>query len=212
MAEIHRLRGDPHEEVQALLPWLVNGTLAPEIKARLEAHLGECAACRAELESEHRLARGIARMPLNVDQNWSAMKQRMAHGGSRAPMPARRRFWGRRVTIGWAVAAPIGAAAAVALLFLAVPLEAPREQTYHALGSPDVATHGNLVVQFKPDATERQMRLILRRNEARLVDGPTAAGAYVLRVDDAQRDQIVRKLRQFEAIVLAEPIEPPAAR
>ena len=57
-------------------------------------------------------------------------------------------------------------------------------------------------------ATEQQMRVVLTANDARLVDGPTAAGAYVLRVEDARRDEALQRLRQSGQIVLAEPIEP----
>jgi hypothetical protein len=93
-------------------------------------------------------------------------------------------------------------------MFTVLPPKAPTEQTYRALGAASAAGHGNLVVLFKPDSTEQQIRVVLTANDARLVDGPTAAGAYVLRVEDARRDEALQRLRQSGQIVLAEPIEP----
>jgi anti-sigma factor RsiW len=52
MAEIIRLRGSPHEQAQQLLPWYVNGTLEADEAALVEAHLAECAECRADLAAE----------------------------------------------------------------------------------------------------------------------------------------------------------------
>lgn len=208
MADIYRLHGSPHDDIQALLPWYVNGTLAAEEIARIEAHLSECAECRAELESEHSLARGIATMPLGVEHGWSSMKRQMSADPPPQPVPEEQSFLRRRIPIGWALAVPLAAAAAVALMFTVLPVGTPTEQTYHALGSPAADNQGNLVVLFKPDSTEQQIRVVLTANNARLVDGPTAAGAYILQVEDARRDQALQRLRQSGQIVLAEPLEP----
>ena len=46
-----------------LLPWYVNGTLEGAELALIEAHLDECAECRADLEAERLLAAEFAAMP-----------------------------------------------------------------------------------------------------------------------------------------------------
>jgi hypothetical protein len=43
---------------------------------------------------------------------------------------------------------------------------------------------------------------------ARIVDGPTASGAYVVRITPASRAQALDGLRSTPQIVLAEPIDP----
>ena len=43
MAQIIHFRGSPHDEVQELLPWFVNGTLDTDEAERVEAHLASCA-------------------------------------------------------------------------------------------------------------------------------------------------------------------------
>ncbi|HET9161658.1 MAG TPA: hypothetical protein VFN88_13690, partial [Caulobacteraceae bacterium] len=63
-----------------------------------------------------------------------------------------------------------------------------------------------MVVLFKPDTTEQQMRVILSAQSARLVDGPTAAGAYVVRVDDGDPAVAIKALRESSQVVLAEPL------
>jgi len=69
MADIIRLRGSPHEEAQRLLPWLVNGTLTADEVKLVEAHVSECAECRADLQAERQLARELASMPVDIDSS-----------------------------------------------------------------------------------------------------------------------------------------------
>jgi anti-sigma factor RsiW len=206
MADIIRLRGSPHDEVQRLLPWLINGTLAPDEVERTEQHLAECAECRADLFEEQKLAQGFASLPVTVDSSWEAMERRLD-----AERPFRPRLdvslWRRRIPLGWALASPLAAAAAVALVFINVtPREQPNDQ-YRALGAAGMAQTANLVVVFAPDTKEEVMRAALEAADARLVDGPTETGAYLLRVDSAKREQALKRLRDNGAIALAEPID-----
>jgi hypothetical protein len=46
----------------SLLPWFVNETLSAEDRGRVEAHLADCAPCRAELAAERRI-RALLRQP-----------------------------------------------------------------------------------------------------------------------------------------------------
>ena len=185
-----------------LMPWRVNGTLDEAEAALFDAHLAECAECRAELASEAALGAGIASMPV----------PEFAERTRAAPLPAgarpavRRRFLARRVPVGWALAGPAAAAAAVAL-FLALPPSAGRaDDQYGLLGSSDPAA-GNVIVMFAPDATERDLRAALEQAGGRIVDGPTASGAYVVQVGSAERPAALRRLRGADAVVLAEPID-----
>jgi hypothetical protein len=82
---------------------------------------------------------------------------------------------------------------------------------YHALGAPQSVTPGNMVVIFRPDTPERAIRAELTAINARIVDGPTGADAYVLQVPPAQRSDVLAKLRARPSIVLAEPVDPGAS-
>jgi len=205
MANIIRLHGDPHQQIETLLPWYVNGTLDAEETALVEGHLAECAACRAELEAEKALAVDIAALPPEADQSWSALRAQVE-----APSPVRRLRDGRSllrrpVAIGWALAAQAASLAAVgAVLWLAVN---PVKPAYHALSAPAAAAPGNVVVIFKPTTSEQDLRAVLQQSHARLVDGPTASDAYVLHVASNERPAALSKLRADAHIVLAEPID-----
>lgn len=209
MAEIIRLRASPHDEAEALLPWLVNGTLSSAELDRVEAHLAECAECRAALATERRLAAGVATLPLDPCSSWERIKQRVdvrAPAQFRTPEP----LWRRQVPVGWAVASPFAAAAAAALLFFDVAPERPADPQYHALSAPANVQPANLVVQFEPATRVGDMQHMLGSVDARLVDGPTETGAYLVRVDQAKRELALKRLRDSDSIALAEPIDAPA--
>ena len=209
MAEIIRLRGSLHEQAQQLLPWYVNGTLEPDDRAMVEAHLAECVECRADLAAEQVLARDVAALPLDVEHAWSMLSERIdAEGPPRRlaePVP----FLRRKVAMGWALGGPLAAAAAVAFAVMVVPgAPSPAGETYRALGSAPTAQPGNALVMFRPDARDVDLRSALTKAGARVVDGPTATGAYVVRIAPAGRAQALDRLRVTPQVALAEPIDP----
>jgi anti-sigma factor RsiW len=209
MAEIIRLRGSPHEQAQQLLPWYVNGTLEADEAATVEAHLAECAECRADLAAEQVLSREVAALPLDVEHAWSTLKDRIDAAGPPRRLAEPVPFLRRKVAIGWALGGPLAAAAAVAFAVAVVPsAPSPTGQTYRALGSAPTVAPGNALVMFRPDARDGDLRAALTKAGARIVDGPTASGAYVVRIAPASRVQALDGLRATPQIVLAEPIDP----
>lgn len=205
MAEIVPLRPSEHDAVQQLLPWHVNGTLSDEETARVEAHLAECDDCRHDLARERELAREVALLPLDVDEGWQAMTMRLPEQISSRP-GGRSPLFSRPGPVGWAVGGALAASVAFAVAIVGLQQPLAPAQTFHALGSAGVAASGQVIVLFRPDATEQQMRALLAAQGARVVDGPTAAGAYVLRVDGRSPAEAIAALRQSSEVVLAEPI------
>jgi len=218
--QIIRFQGDPHREVQALLPWYLTGRLDEAERARVEAHLGACPECQAEVRSEHRLGVEVASLPaaegaLGVEHGWTQLRRRMELESSR-PAPAAWRGWvaaaGRGAAVQWGASAAWlrwAVAAQLVLLLLASAYLVPmaRQARYHALGAAPVSAAGNVVVIFRPDAREKDLRAALEANDARLVDGPTAADAYLLHVPAAERSAAVARLRRQRSIELAEPVD-----
>jgi hypothetical protein len=209
MGEIIRLGGAKHFEMKSLLPWYVNGTLSPEESAKLEAHLADCAECRAELELERTLNAQISDLPSGVEQGWASMRghlERRPSRSARTALGGTVGFLGRPIAMGWALAAQ---AACLALVVGAAWIVLPRTDTaaYRTLGSPRPAATGDLVVIFKPTTTEQELREILRKSGARLVDGPTGADAYVLQIRGGALTAALTRLRADRHVVLAEPIE-----
>jgi len=203
MADILSFRGDPHRTTEMLLPWYVAAQLDADDQALVEAHLHDCAQCRTALEREKRLKAAIAGLPIGADLGWEKSQRHLA--------PAQRveRLSRPRRTFTWPVLAAAAAMPAV-LLCGAVLLFRPATQQadYRTLGAPAARGSGNILVIFRPDTPERELRFTIERAGARLVDGPTAAGAYVLDVAWARRDAALADLRTRRSIMLAQPIEP----
>jgi anti-sigma factor RsiW len=202
MVDIIRLNADPHAKTKDLLPWYATGKLETKDRAQVERHLSECAECRKDLELEQAMLRQIRVLARDVPRGWAALKARVerAQTAARKVVPL-----GPRRIPGWAVAAQ--AASFLVLVPLIAYILLRPLALYRALGAaPSVAT-GNLVVVFKPDSSEATLRTILKQIQARIVDGPTSADAYVLHVPESQRGAILARLQRDDNISLAEPID-----
>ena len=210
MADIIPLHGEDHDEVQGLLPWYVTGQLEFADKAKVEAHLAACAECQADLRFQRRLDEEIDALPMGVNQAWARMQSRIGEqpgrrganlGGLGLARLGRAAPWA-----GWAAAAVL----ALALGSLAIPRASRLTQgvaSYHALGSFSGNVTGNVIVLFKSDASEATLRADLQAGHARMVDGPTAAGAYVLHVPAAERAKDIAALKAAPGVTAAEPID-----
>ena len=208
MGSILRFDGNPHLETERLLPWYVTGELEPADRLQVEAHLMECAECQAELALERRLSGEVARLPIDAGLDWQTfsghfgLTQPDRSTGNVVPLIRRVAAWPGRV--GWLLSTQAAFVAAIALLV--VPAIRPATAPYHALGAAPPPATGNAIVIFRPDASEHDLRRTLNANGARLVDGPTAADAYVLHLPADRRDAALARLRADHDVVLAEPI------
>ena len=202
MGRIIKLHDESHWALQSLLPWYVNGTLSAAEQAKVEAHLGGCADCQAELAFERLLHTQVAGLPLGAEDGWKQMQAKLE------AEPPRRAKAPRAPMLAWS-----GWAAAAALLVGVVAMAVPYAQSgrYHALGAQPQPVPGNLVVIFRPDTPEKAMRAAFNADGARLVDGPTGADAYVLSVPASKRTAALARLRARADVVLAEPVDPGAA-
>ncbi|HET6804043.1 MAG TPA: zf-HC2 domain-containing protein [Frateuria sp.] len=186
-----RFGGSAHADVDRLLPWLVNGTLQGEELERVRAHLAGCAACQRE-EAWLRSLQEACR----TEDAATAPSRRAVHRRGRPAIhhALRRRAWQH-----WVIAVQ-----AVLVLVLGVALLRPERAppaAYHTLSAPD-ASRARLVVVFAPSLSEARMRQLLRACDARVVDGPTAAGAWVLSVPAARATPIREALRAAQGVTL----------
>ncbi len=188
--------GSAHQAAFALLPWLVNGTLDAGEQAQVEQHLQVCATCRRERAWLAQLA-GVysqAEVPVDADGAFARLACRLddrapARERADAGRVARLGRWltarivePRRAWLRFAAAMQLGIIVALGWVLVAgLPAD------YRTLGAKHgiVREAGSLVVVFEPTATARDVSRILRSARARVVDGPTTQGAYVLAVDDA---------------------------
>ncbi len=60
----NRVAGDcEHQEVSALIPWYVNSRLSESERLKVDAHIVDCAACRADLLVEQQVFQAIKGAP-----------------------------------------------------------------------------------------------------------------------------------------------------
>ena len=211
MGHVVTFPADRHQEVQQLLPWYGTGQLDETERAFVEAHLGDCAECRHDLEAEPELKAALSSSSPDAEHSWTAIEARARRS---APEPRRsRRPWtaaGRRLLrperLKWVVAAQF---AALVVLGVAVLPAAPaaRQGAYRALGDAPAGRSGNVLAMFRPDASVAAMRHSLDASGSRLVDGPTPAGAYLLEVPGGEKGRELAALRNDPNVTMAEPIQ-----
>ena len=203
--------GDPvHRATQDLLPWYLNGTLEAEERTRVETHLAACLVCRRELEAQRALQGALSTLPPDpeVVQALARMHQRM-DAAARGP-------WHRLMQRFWHGAPPLLRGALVlqlvAVLGLAAALVVRTPAEYHTLSSAVPATQARtgIAVTFTDGLGEKDVRILLTGLALRIVDGPTAEGAYTLAVEAHRRDAAMLALRGHPSVKLALPVNLPA--
>ncbi|WP_169804541.1 anti-sigma factor family protein [Sphingomonas pituitosa] len=201
MGDLLHLRGDPHEATMLLLPWYVTGEIEPGDRLLVEAHLAGCAACRDEFAVERRLHGAIADLPAAGATGWDRIAAELAATETRPRLP--NRFLRGA---GWMLAAQ----AAMLVLGVGVVLHLGRQApspAYHVLGTPEQRQPGNILVMFAADTREAALRRAIEASGARLVDGPTAAGAYLLAIAPGEREAALARLRTQPGVTLAQPVD-----
>jgi hypothetical protein len=215
-----------HREAQDALPWLANGTLAGAELERVQAHVETCAACRADLallrtmraagpgpdldfDPDRALERLMPRLDAApVDDDVPAPRAVPVSPAQETPGLLQRWRARRAANDGaWlrvAVAAQFCAIAVLAAL-LARPAAQPDAGAYRVLGAAGANGAARIVVTFRPDTPERELRRIVRASGARIVGGPTVTDAWLVGAD-GRLDPVLAHLRAEPAVTLAEPL------
>ena len=202
-----------HLEAQDALPWLANGTLAGAELERVQAHVETCAHCRADLallctvhaagprlDSASDLAfdpdRAFARLIPQLDT------------APETPAPGLLQRWRNRLAANdgtWLRAAVALQFCAIAVLGALLARPAAQPDSYRALGAAGANGMARVVVTFRPDTPEAELRRIVRASGARIVGGPTVTDAWLVGADGAL-DPVLARLRAEPAVTLAEPL------
>jgi hypothetical protein len=206
-------RAQPHHDAEELIPWYLTGQLDDEDLAMVEHHLSSCAHCRRQLAAERRMIDEFAQLSPQIDSGWARLRQRID-----VPQP-RERLWdklrGQAAELWESLSRPAIATLAVAQLAFVVAagaiLLSLGQPDYRTLGSAPAPSSANVIAMFRAETTEAQLRDLLQSNGASLVDGPTAGGAYLLRVQASSRPQVVARLRGDRHVLMAQPIDGPAS-
>ena len=215
---------NPHEEIEALLPWYANGTLTPAETATVEQHLAQCPACRAELKQCHALATavrdnaeswqpapgGFDRLMAEIDR----LEPKPTPAKTRSPPLFQRILDWLGATpnpVRWTLALESMAVAAL-LLVVALPMigTAPEYETLSS-GAEQTTTGPRLRVVFADSATVGEIRQLLQDIDGNIVAGPTALGVYTVALPSGERPEqrlasALTRLRARSQVRLAEPV------
>ncbi len=205
---------DPdHQHAAELLPWFVNGSLSPIERVIVERHVGECLGCRQEIDNLRALQAAIARDDSDAAATQAFRRlqpriERASFGMNAARLlPALVDQW--LATPVWLRGAVIAQLALIAILAVAL-IERAETQYYHTLSTPaaSVNARGGLTVVFAAGSAEQDIRDVLARLHARIVDGPTPEGAYTVAFTGGTEQAALAQLRAERAVKFAEPAQP----
>ena len=200
---------DPHEQAEELLPWYATGELDDADRSIVEAHLAACARCQRQLAGERRMVEQFQSFSPEVDSGWARMRQRLEASVAGHPSWIARNaadFW--QLLKRPAVAALATAQVALLAIAAAIAPSLSSAPAYVALGDKaQPSPTANVIILFRPEATEAGMRDALRQSGASLVGGPTDADAYLLSVPETRRPAALQKLRADSDVLMAEPID-----
>lgn len=203
---------NPHQEAEELLPWYATGQLDAEDCELVETHLSSCAHCRRQLAAERQLIGEFASVTPAIDEGWERLRRRIEPQRRPAPRPVLRASPAVGAASLWQMfkRPQVALVAFAQLAFVIVAgsvLLSLSRPSYHALGSAPPPQSANLIAMFRGDTTETEIRDLLRTNGASLVGGPTPTDAYLLRVPQQSRSEVLARLRSDRHVLMAQPID-----
>jgi len=152
-----------HRQAWELIPWVLNGRASDEERALVDAHVRECADCRAELAFQREVQEGMLQAPepkldarAGLDQLW----KRIDAGGSAAPTVPR-----NGNVVRWLAAAVVVEAIGLAALSTGMLVVGAPYQTLSA-PAPSTRTSAGFAAGPWPRITERY-ELRVRESTAR---------------------------------------------
>ena len=215
-----------HQDISALLPWYVNGSIDERDRQRLDAHLALCAGCRDELARERWIYEGMTAETAVEYMPAASLKRLQARldGVAASPDPradvgTHERAAGQKPG-GGLLAWPGLMAASVAVMAVALSLlAADRWMQFRAhAAAPDYYTvttsapraPGEVIrAVFSPTITLVELQAVLDEAQLRIVSGPTEAGVYSLAANSGRPvSASLASLRRDEKVRFAEITQP----
>jgi Putative zinc-finger len=213
-----------HQEISALIPWYVNGTIGDHDRQRVDAHLLRCESCRSELALDLGVYQAMNVEPAVEYMPAASLKRLQARldgmDGKAPEAPAAPPAPGKTVRRSMPWQGLI--AASVALMAVAISLLATdRWLQYRARASaPDYYTVTTPVTHapdeviravFAPTITLDELQAILDEAQLRIVSGPTEAGVYSLAANSQRPvSSSLALLRGHAKVRFAESTQPSA--
>lgn len=190
------------------MPWVLQGSAAPEQSEWLTRHLAQCEACRVEFEQQSRLRLALS-LPTGAEPDPGVGLERLLARldqpeAADASPSLRSSPWLSRALVAAVLVQAIGIGILGAKLWSQPPVAA-----YRTLSQP-AAPVAPGAIHVVPDAGMKlaEWDALLRGLHLQVVDGPNAVGAYTVlpAAGDATQDT-VKRLRAARGIRMAEPID-----
>lgn len=172
------------ENIAALLPWYLNGTLEEAERREVESWLRDRHGAEEELalwRSVQQVVRSEESAKPGSELGWRRLRSQI----SRAP----RRPW-------WMAAAAASVLMVIGLQTAILLRDEPG--IFRPLAAPESKTSWRFHVRFSATATMGQLEQVLLRNQAMIVEGPSALGLYTVEVArdvGGNQSQMLAKLR-----------------
>ncbi|MGB0128612.1 MAG: hypothetical protein WBP72_13320 [Rhodocyclaceae bacterium] len=188
------------QRLDELMSWYVTGQIDEQDRAWVEQLIREDAQAHAQWQWHQRLQENlhaqVDALPAEVGLD-RLMARVRADQASRSWLSRLVETWGRfasRPALAIATALVLAQAGVIGVLLTRDQPVADFGQTRELPASGPVVMEPVLRVSFKPEATERDMRLLLVQISGRVIDGPTQLGDYLVWVPEEQIDAARRQL------------------
>jgi hypothetical protein len=200
-----------HASVDALLPFYVNATLRGEELAFVEQHVRDCEKCQREADWLRKMFASLATGSALPDAPRGVVDPRQASSDQRRQDNRGTRIQERLRTAPpwtrWLLAAQL---ATIVILGTILASNVRDDAGYRTLGSanPSAQLRDAIAVQFDPATPEGELRRIVQKVDARIVDGPTVTDVFVLEIPRERAEKALQTLRAEHAVRLAERLGP----
>jgi anti-sigma factor RsiW len=218
MTDPETLPAGVHPEVE-LLPWYATGTLGEADRERVARHLESCRDCSRELEDLADIRRALSELSrLEAEPSArvarSVMARVAADGKKQGPQETSwagniDRWFRSLLVPQWVptLAAILLVAQMGLLIWVTLPPAERGEVSTRSVGIP--RQMAKIAVVFQASAQVEGIRSLLQRLQARVVDGPTADGVFMVTIDtDNPAAAMVLLREQHDVVLSAELVRP----
>jgi len=235
----HTNISDSYHPTAILLPFYLNGTLSDQERHEVETHLVDCQDCQQELEMMQGLHTEVkayyTQLPQPSPNVFSRVRAQIEQEAAVERGASIRVKEDSTLTLGahlqellqsvfstqWAPALAMSIIVGQTGLLMWTMSSGPIGTYGPAVGpvierSVPPATlqmvHSNIEIAFREQASEKEIREIIRNHNARIVDGPTMDGRYTIEVsesDPARLKEIIEKLSRQKTVRLAKQVTQP---
>jgi hypothetical protein len=215
---------DTHAEAWALLPWLANGRLPASDREWVEAHVAQCAECRAELDAQRKVASQIGREQSpdaagteeqrSFNKLWARIEASEGAAPSASGVSSGSVSRSSR-TVRWLAAAVVVQGFGLALFGFNALRTANSGSEFVTVSDPGPAPRLNapmLSLAFAPEASMSSINTLLTHQGLSIVSGPGTAGNFTAQLSadavasGASADSVAAVISKDPNVTFAQPV------